>query len=97
MSTIIVSTTADAGNGSLRGAIATAKSGDTIKFSNKLARKTIALKSGQLTLDKNLTIDGDDAAGLVISGNNNSRVFYLDKKREATLKNLTIADGKTKG
>ena len=97
MSTIIVSTTADAGNGSLRGAIAAAKSGDTIKFSNKLARKTIALKSGQLTLDKNLTIDGDDAAGLVISGNNNSRVFYLDKKREATLKNLTIADGKTKG
>ncbi len=97
MSTIIVSTTADAGNGSLRGAIATAKSGDTIKFSNKLARKTIVLKSGQLTLDKNLTIDGGDAAGLVISGNNNSRVFYLDKKRKATLKNLTIADGKTKG
>ncbi len=97
MSTITVSTTADAGNGSLRNAITTAESGDTIKFSEKLARKTIKLESGQLTLDENLTIDGGDAPGLVISGNNKSRVFYLEKKRKANLKNLTIADGKTKG
>ena len=97
MSTIIVSTIADAGNGSLRGAIATAKSGDTIQFSKSLTGKTITLKSGQLTLDKDLTIDGVSAPGLTISGNNASRVFYLDKKKKATLKNLTIANGRTNG
>jgi len=97
MSTIIVSTTADAGNGSLRGAIATAKSGDTIQFSKSLAGKTITLKSGQLTLDKDLNIDGGGAPGITISGNKTSRVFYLDKKRKAVLKNLTIANGRTDG
>ena len=97
MSTIIVSTTADAGNGSLRGAIATAKSGDTIQFAKSLTGKTITLKSGQLTLDKDLNIDGGGAPGITISGNKTSRVFYLDKKRKAVLKNLTIANGRTDG
>ena len=97
MSIIIVSTTADRGTGSLRGAIASARSGDTIKFSKKLTGKTITLKSGQIQLSKNLTIDGGNAPGLTISGNQASRVFYLDKKKKVVLKNLTIANGKTKG
>ncbi len=97
MSTITVTTTADNGNGSLRNAIATAKSGDTIQFIKDLADKTITLTSGQLTLDKDLTIDGSGASGLTISGNKASRVFLLEQKHEATLKNLTIANGKTMG
>ncbi len=97
MSILTVTTTADSGQGSLRSAIATAASGDTIQFSNNLAGKTITLKTGQLVLDKNLTIDGGSAPGLTVSGNQASRVFYLDKKRTATIKNLTIADGKTEG
>ncbi len=97
MSTLIVSTTADSGNGSLRRAIATAKSGDTIQFSKQLSNKTIALKSGQIILDKNLTIDGGNAPGLTVSGDHNSRIFYLDRKKRAAIKNLTLADGKTKG
>ncbi|MEM6452775.1 MAG: right-handed parallel beta-helix repeat-containing protein [Cyanobacteria bacterium P01_D01_bin.105] len=97
MSIITVTNSADSGNGSLRSAITTANSGDTIQFSNTLAQKTIKLTSGQLVLNKNLTIDGGKAPGLTISGNNASRVFYLDRKKTATLKNLTIANGKTTG
>ena len=97
MSTIIVSTTADAGNGSLRGAIADANSGDTIQFSKQLSNEKITLKSGQFVLNKNLTIDGGNAPGLTISGNNASRIFYLDRKKTAVIKNLTIANGKTEG
>ena len=97
MSMITVTTTADKGKGSLRGAIADAKSGDTIQFSKGLAGKTIALTSGQLTLTKDLTIDGGGASGLTISGSKKSRVFLLEKKYKATLKNLTVANGKTLG
>lgn len=97
MSVITVTTTADKDKGSLRQAIESAKSGDTIRFAKGLAGKTIALKSGQLSLDKDLTIDGSGASGLTISGNKSSRVFLLERKNKATLKNLTIKDGKTKG
>ncbi len=97
MSIITVTTTADSGNGSLRDAIASANSGDRIQFSSALSGQTIRLSSGQLVLNKDLTIDGGTAPGLTISGNNASRVFYLDRKRQATLKNLTIADGRTEG
>jgi predicted outer membrane repeat protein len=95
MSSITVTTTADQGNGSLRDAIAHANTGDTIQFDQALAGQTIALTSGQLLLNKDLTLDGSGAAGLTISGNHASRVFMLDQKRSATLKNLTIANGKT--
>ncbi|MEO1394226.1 MAG: choice-of-anchor Q domain-containing protein [Cyanobacteria bacterium J06634_5] len=97
MNTITVTSTADSGKGSLRAAIASSKAGDSIRFAKKLTGKTITLKSGQLVLDKSITIDGSGARGLTISGNQSSRVFYLDKKRTATLKNLTIANGKTLG
>lgn len=97
MATITVNSTADQGVGSLRDAIANAKKGDTIQFARNLSQKTIKLVSGQLVLDKSITIDGKNAPGLTISGNNSSRVFQLERKQEATLKNLIIADGKTKG
>lgn len=97
MGIITVTTTADKGNGSLRAAIANAKAGDTIRFAKGLSGKKITLKSGQLTLDKNLIIDGGNAPGLTISGNNSSRVFQLERKKKATLKNLIVANGKTKG
>jgi hypothetical protein len=64
-STLTVTTLADtgvAGDGSLRGEIAAAAPGDTIKFAPGLSG-TIALSS-DLTIDRNLTIRGNrDAAG----------------------------------
>jgi uncharacterized protein YkwD len=95
--TILVTTTADSGTGSLRAAIANAKAGDTIQFAANLAGQTIKLTSGQLLLNKNLTVDGANAPNLTISGNNASRIFEVGYTRSATIKNLTIADGKATG
>lgn len=92
-----MTTIADNGKGSLRAAIAAAKSGDTIQFAKRLKGKTVKLKSGQLALTKDITINGGQVPGLTISGNNSSRVFYLAKKTKAIIKNLIIANGKTKG
>ncbi|MEQ9484527.1 DUF4114 domain-containing protein [Coleofasciculus sp. F4-SAH-05] len=100
MTTIIVTSAADSGAGSLRAAIAQAQAGDTIQFASSLANKTITLTSGQLEVDKDLTIDGKNVPGITISGNNTSRVLFVQgdppwEPVEVTFKHLTIADGKT--
>ena len=100
MAIITVNNTNDSGAGSLRGAIASAQPGDTINFASGLANQTITLNS-QLTIPvgKSLTIDGANASGLTISGNNANRIFYLDSTSvnptTLTLKNLQIANGYT--
>ncbi|AFY82887.1 DUF4347 domain-containing protein [Oscillatoria acuminata] len=92
----------DSGAGSLRNAIAAAQAGDTILFDPTLANQTITLTSGQLELNKNLTIDGGNAPGITISGNNTSRVFRVQDDpnfvpSSVNLRNLVIADGKATG
>ena len=98
--TLTVSTNADSGSGSLREAIASAQSGDTIVFNSSLADRTITLTGGQLEIDKHLIIDGGAAPGLTISGNEANRVIDVqnDPNFNAvnfTLRNLIIADGRT--
>src|SRR5262249_53209599 len=66
-----------AGDGSLRGEIAAAVSGDTLNFDPSLAGQTIVLTSGELAINKSLDIEGLGAAQLAISGNNASRVFDI--------------------
>jgi hypothetical protein len=80
MSNIItVTSIADSGSGSLREAIATAQAGDTIQFDSSLANQTISLTSGQLNINKNLIVDGANASGLTISGNNATRIFRVNQ------------------
>ena len=93
---ITVTNLADSGPGSLRQAIADAAPGAIIDFS---VTGTITLTSGQLAIDKNLTIRGSGAANLTISGNNSCRVLtvnlpYVDS---VSVSGLTIADGYTGG
>src|SRR5207244_3089279 len=70
LSTIIVNTLNDAvaadGKTSLREAIAMAKAGDTVTFANTLSG-TLGLNA-ELTLARNVTIQGRAAATLGISG-----------------------------
>ena len=71
--TIAVTNTNDSGPGSLRDAIASAASGDTINF-NLTFPATITLSS-TLTISTNLTISGPGASNLAISGGGAVRVF----------------------
>jgi hypothetical protein len=90
---LTVTSLADSGAGSLREIINQAQNGDTIKFASNLANQTITLTSGQIEIPvgKNLTIDGADAAGLTISGNNASRIFLL-KSTSVNPTTLTVKD-----
>ena len=63
------------GDGSLRGEITAAASGDTINFDPSLAGQTITLTGGELVIDKSLDIEGPGAGLLTVSGNQTSRVF----------------------
>ncbi|MGK7925204.1 MAG: hypothetical protein AB4290_08150, partial [Spirulina sp.] len=93
----LVTNAADRGPGSLRAAIANAASGETITFAPNLAGQKITLAE-ELTIPKNLTIDGKDAPGIVISGNQNHRVFNINQPGvNVTLGHLIIADGKAGG
>lgn len=87
--TRIVTSNADDGAGSLRQAIVVAVAGDTINFVNDM---TITLTSGELLIDKNLTIDGVGHA-VTVSGNSASRVFTLSNGVTGALLNLAVING----
>jgi large repetitive protein len=92
---VTVTNTDDAGPGSLRQAIADAAAGSIIQFDAAIAGKTIVLSTGFLTIDKSLTIEGSVSSGITLSGGFNSRVFYVDRDIDVTLRNLSIVNGKT--
>jgi hypothetical protein len=86
-----------AGDGSLRGEIAAAASGDTIHFDPSLAGQTITLTSGELAINQNMDIEGLGSDQLTISGNNASRVFDISGSAKATIAGLTMTDGLVNG
>src|SRR5262249_44959295 len=90
-----VTNLSDDGPGSLREAIAIAPAGDTVVFEPGLSG-TITLTTGQLTIDKSLTIAGPGADVLTVSGDDASRVFLIDGSTVA-ISGLTIADGRAVG
>lgn len=92
VASIVVTNTDDGGPGSLRQAIADAAPGDTITFNLANCPCAITLTSGELVIDKNLTIQGLGANVLTVSGNNASRVFRIESST-VTLSGLKIANG----
>src|SRR6266567_5383441 len=56
--TITVTSTADSGFGTLRQALADALNGDTINFDLPIGFHTIILSTGELLVNKNITISG---------------------------------------
>lgn len=94
--TITVSNTDDSGAGSLRQAIADAVSGDVIDCSG--ISGTIVLTSGQLTINKSLTINGPGADLLEVSGNKTFRVIQIFAgSYNVIISGLTICNGKATG
>lgn len=92
--TIAVTSTADDGPGSLRQALVLASNGDTI---NIVAKGTITLTSGELIVDKSLTIRGPGAAKLSVNGNAASRVFHVTPNTVVTISGLKITNGSAIG
>jgi Immune inhibitor A peptidase M6 len=88
-----VTSNADSGAGSLRAALASASSGDTIVFALP-ADSTVTLAS-TLTVADNIAIDGAGASGLTISGNHIVPVLQISGTVTTTISNLTIASGGT--
>ncbi len=104
-STLTVRSTADAGGicpgatCTLRQAIATAASGDTINFSLP-ANSAITLTSAELLINKNLTIKGPGANLLTVqrgAAAANFRIFNVSGNFIATISGLTIANGNVSG
>jgi hypothetical protein len=99
LSTLTVTSNLDSfvvGDGTLRGEIAAAQSGDTIVFDRSLDGQTIGLGvfsvTKQLEINKNLTIQGPGAGLLAIQGDG-ARVFKVDAGANVTISGLTIEGG----
>ena len=90
---IVVTNTNDSGPGSLRQALVDANDGDTIDVDSASQRQTILLTSGQLIVDKDVTISGPGANNLAVDGNAQSRVFYINPGKTVTISGLTITNG----
>jgi hypothetical protein len=91
--TVEVTTLADSGDGSLRAALATVADGGTITFDPALAGGTIGLTSGQLAIDRSVTIDASAVPGIVVSGGGISRVFEIAAGAVVAMNDLVVADG----
>jgi hypothetical protein len=83
----------EGGDDTLRHAVITANSADTINLS-KLVCSKITLTHGALPVGiKDLTIQGPGAAKLTIDGNHADRVFFHAVAGTLTLKDITVANG----
>jgi hypothetical protein len=91
-STLTVTNLSDHDPGSLRDMINQAQDGDTILFDPSV-RGTITLETGDLLIDKSITILGPGADQLAISGNHRSRDFYIDPSTNVSISNLAILAG----
>ena len=91
---LTVSSNADSGPGSLRKAIASVCLNGSVSVDPALANQTISLTSGPLILAKNVSIDASNAPGLTLSGNNTDRVMIVNAATTATVKGLTMTQGR---
>ena len=95
--TITVTNTNDSGPGSLRQALTIANDGDTIGFA---VTGTISLTSGELVIDKNITISGPGPGLLTVARSQQAadfRIFNILPSHTAEIDGLTITGGSLVG
>lgn len=91
--TLVVTSLADAGPGSLRDTVAASLPGDVITFS---VTGPIVLTSGAIAIGTAISIVGPGPASLTISGSGADRVF-VTSANPVLIANLTIRDGRVFG
>ena len=87
---------------SLREAINFAGTGDTITFADNIDGGTINLTNGELVIDKNLTIDGNETNRVTINAQGNSRVFNINDsnnfiRQQVGIDGVVITGGNASG
>jgi hypothetical protein len=95
--TTIVTNTNDSGAGSLRQVVLDLTSGGTVTFAAGLSGSTITLTTGEILLNKNMTIQGLGASVLSVSGNNSSRIFQITGSVTVAINDLTLTQGSASG
>jgi predicted outer membrane repeat protein len=88
--TIIVTSAADNGPGSLRASVGAAVAGDVIQFDAALTGQVILLAT-PINLTRALTIEGPGADKITISGGNRTRIFFATAA--VTLSGLNLKNG----
>lgn len=89
-----VTSSLDSGPGSLRVAVNSAPTNSTITFAPALSGATIILTTGEILLNKNLTLDASSlAGGLRINANDNSRIFEIASGATNVITGILITNG----
>ncbi len=83
--------TNDSGAGSLRNTISCVDPGSTIYFSLP-AMSQINLTSGEISINKNISLLGSGLTNLTLTGNNSSRIFHITSGNTLVLKDLSLKD-----
>ena len=88
---VTVTNTNDAGAGSFRQAVLDVAAGGAILFDASLNGTTITLTS-EVTINKNIVINGSGAENTTISGGGTTRILLITDG-EVTINNLTLTNG----
>ena len=91
--TVVVTNCDDAGSGSLRDAVASAASGETIDLT-QLTCSTITLTSGAIDVAQDdLSLDGPGAGSLTIDGSRTDRLLTHDGNGTLRIQGLALTNG----
>lgn len=93
---ILVTTAADSGPGSLREALAAATNNNPILFATNVTG-AIRLTTGELLVNQNLSILGPGPAILTVDGSSSNRVFHVTNGVSASISGLTVSNGAVSG
>jgi len=80
----------DDGPGSMRNVISCAPAGSTVTLSPSLMGQDIILSSGEITINKNLTLQGLGMLNSMVSGNMSSRIFHLLPGNTFTVRDMAL-------